>query len=414
MLAQLTKRPSAARNIALFLLFKFVQSLVFWQSVWFLYFQDLLSGAQAILLYAIYDLATTVLEVPSGFLSDRIGRRVTMVLSASAALLGALLLVGGSAFWVFATAQICLGAGAAFASGTDSSLLYESLTAEQREDEVERQELLAWRAGFAGFALSAVTGGFLAQIDLSLPFMVTVGTAGLALICAFAFCQIASSTPLATVSFAQQRSSLTEALRAPVLVWLFALTVVMYGFSHLPFVFGQPFILEALDRMGLASSAPAISGTVTALMMGLSLAASAAAPSLRSKIGLAPMLCLAVGMQIALVLCLALSNSGIVIALLVFRMVPDALSRPFVIARIQPELQDASRATYLSLQSLIGRLLFAASLWLAASGTSDTTLMSYPEIQQILWGYTAIGVAALVGLILWARGLPLEGKTPRA
>ena len=94
MLAQLTKRPSAARNIALFPLFKFVQSLVFWQSVWFLYFQDLLSGAQAILLYAIYDLATTVLEVPSGFLSDRIGRRVTMVLSASAALLGALLLVG--------------------------------------------------------------------------------------------------------------------------------------------------------------------------------------------------------------------------------------------------------------------------------------------------------------------------------
>ncbi|SHL15368.1 hypothetical protein SAMN05444414_10669 [Roseovarius marisflavi] len=42
----------AARNIAIY--------------PWFLYFQAQLSATEAILLYAIYDVGTTALEVPSG------------------------------------------------------------------------------------------------------------------------------------------------------------------------------------------------------------------------------------------------------------------------------------------------------------------------------------------------------------
>jgi hypothetical protein len=47
-----------------------------------------------------------------------------------------------------------------------------------------------------------------------------------------------------------QIPAMRAALGQPVLRWMFALAVVMYGFSHLPFVFGQPFILSALDRVG--------------------------------------------------------------------------------------------------------------------------------------------------------------------
>ena len=67
------------RNIALYPWFKFAQSLIFWQAVWFLYFQNVLSPAEAIILYAVYDISVTVLEVPSGYASDRLGRRRTLV-----------------------------------------------------------------------------------------------------------------------------------------------------------------------------------------------------------------------------------------------------------------------------------------------------------------------------------------------
>ena len=146
-------RPAdPAGNIALYPWFRVLKSLVFWQAVWFLYFQNTLSAAEAILLYAVYDVATTALEVPSGYMSDRLGRRLTLIASALAGLAGSMLLAFGDSFFVFALGQVLLGASAAFLSGTDSALLYESLVAAGRQDEIEEQELKAWRFSFSALA----------------------------------------------------------------------------------------------------------------------------------------------------------------------------------------------------------------------------------------------------------------------
>ena len=95
-----------SRNVALYPWFKFFQNLIFWQAVWFLYFQNTLSAAEAIALYAVYDIATTCLEVPSGYMSDRLGRRRTLIMASLAAILGSALLAIGGAFL-----GLCGGAG---------------------------------------------------------------------------------------------------------------------------------------------------------------------------------------------------------------------------------------------------------------------------------------------------------------
>ena len=171
-----TDITGATRNVAIYPWFKFCQSLIFWQAIWFLYFQNELSAAEAILLYAIYDVATTALEVPSGYMSDRLGRRFTLIASAIAGIAGAALLALGNSFWVFALAQVLLGAKIAFASGTDSALLYESLAATGRQNEIERQELKAWRFSFSALAISAVMGGALALQTDALPFFASAGS----------------------------------------------------------------------------------------------------------------------------------------------------------------------------------------------------------------------------------------------
>lgn len=164
---------AAARNVQLYPWFKFFQNLLFWQSTWFLFFQSELSAAQAILIYVFFEISTTIFEVPSGYLSDLVGRRFTLILSGLAGLTSALMQWFGGDFWVFAIAQIALGAHMAFASGTDSALLFESLAEDNRADEIEAQELRAWRFTMAAFAISAVTGGAMALIDLRLPFAAT-------------------------------------------------------------------------------------------------------------------------------------------------------------------------------------------------------------------------------------------------
>lgn len=356
------------RNIDLYPWFKFVQQLVFFQATWFLYFESRLSAAEAILLYVVADISTTVLEVPSGYMSDRLGRRLTLLAAALCGVAATALLVAGDGFTQFALANVLLGAAAAFASGTDSALLFESLKAEDRMAEVEAAALKAWRSGFAALALSALTGGMLAQFDAVLPYVATM----IATVALLAITAMFREPPhAARASHRDSLGAIRTSLVQPTLLWLMCLTVVMYVFSHVPFVFGQPFIREALASAGHADQAPLVSGGVTSAMMLVSVAVSLVALPVRRALGLPGTLLLAFAMQVALTAALAMSNSLFVVALLLLRMVPDSLSQPFILARMQPLLPDGIRATYLSLQSLAGRILFAGALGLAAVQTTD-------------------------------------------
>lgn len=388
------------RNIALYPWFKFVQQLLFWQAIWFLYFEARLSAAEAILLFVVADLATTVLEVPSGYMSDRIGRRKTLLVAAISYFLATGLLVVGEGFAQFALANVLLGAAWAFASGTDTSLLFQSLKAEGRESEVEAQELKAWRFSFAALALSALIGGALALYGEKLPYIATaVAAVGLLIL-----------TTLLREPPASPQSGHRENLRAigsslgqPTLLWLLCFWFGTYAFSHIPFVFGQPFIREAMSAAGYGDETPLVSGVVTFLMMTISLAVSLIAPALRRALGLAGILLLALVMQVGLTAALALSNSVFVIAVLLLRMVPESFTTAFMLARIQPLLPDTIRATYLSLQSLVGRVVFSAALSLAALYAPADAAIAYGDLQVILIAFTTLGAALLVTLAVTAR-----------
>ncbi len=390
----------ANRTIALIPWYQFLNSLLFWQAVWFLYFQANLSGAEAIILYSVYDISVTVLEVPSGYFSDRIGRRFTLLLSTLCSVAGCLVLALGGSFGLFALGQALIGAGSAFKSGTDSSLLYESLEIAGRADEVEVQEVRAWRFSLAGFALSAILGGAMSMWSASLPFFATALSFALAAVLVLAM----SEPPRkAHEALRGQLATLKTALLHPVLAWLFTLSVLMYGFSHLPFVFGQPFILTALEGWNLAADAPLVSGAVTGAMMLISVLASLVALRLRRALGLPLLLLCAFGLQIALVGALAASTSTLVIGVLLLRIVPDSLASPFILARIQPLLKDGTRATYLSLKSLGGKVLFAATLMFAATSASNAGLLPADDLQRILGWYTIGGLICIAALAITAR-----------
>lgn len=389
------------RNLALYPWFKFTQSLLFWQAVWFLYFQDMLTPAAAIAMYAVYDISVTVLEVPLGVLSDRIGRRRTLIAAAISGAAGSVMLALGDTFLMFAMGQALIGAGAAFASGTDSATLYETLVALGEKDEIEAQETRALQYSLSGFALSAVTGGAVALWS----FEATFWGAALALMVGFLLALRFTEPPRAEekVAASGQIAAMKAAIRQPVLRWIFVLAVAMYGFSHLPFVFGQPFIAASLADIGWGAETPLISGAVTAVMMGLSVVASLFALRLKGRLGLTGILSLAFGMQIVLIAVLTLTQSWLAIGVLFLRIVPDALSHPFKMGRIQPLLPDAVRATYVSMQSLAGKLVFSLSLLLAAGAATDVAALPYADIRLILGWYVAAGTLIWIGLMLTAR-----------
>lgn len=397
------ERSTVSRTISLYPWYKFVQSLLFWQATWFLYFQGTLSVADAILLYAVYDVSTTILEVPSGWMSDRLGRRLTLIISCVCGVLFGLFTALGDSFVLFAIGQVFLGASMALTSGTDSSLLFEALDAENRADEVRRHEMRAFQMSFAGLALSAIVGGALALVSPAGVFLLTSLSFVVALIICAAMVDPSAQRP--KTSRRQTLVSLRSALTDPPLIWLFVFGVLTYGFGHVPFVFGQPYIEMSLAAFGSSSEAALVSGIVTAVMMALSVAVSWISPTFFNRLGLGGLLLFAFALQVAIILVLAVSNSAFAIAVLLLRKVPDSLFKPFVTAYMQPRLCNESRATYLSIRNLCAQLVFAATLWAASHNVSDTQALPFEELSTILGWYAGSGLFCLAVLALTVRVL---------
>src|SRR6056297_3078966 len=96
------------RNVRLYPWYALAFNAYFWMPVFFLYFLRHMSLADVLRLEAIYYLGVVLLEVPSGYFSDRIGRKPTLLIANSALALAYLVFFLGDSFAVFALAQVLL------------------------------------------------------------------------------------------------------------------------------------------------------------------------------------------------------------------------------------------------------------------------------------------------------------------
>lgn len=137
-----------------------------WIPVFFLYFSKYASLEQVIQLSAVYYISVFILEVPSGYFSDKVGRKITLMISATSLVFAHSLFLVGEGFTVFAMGQFMLAAGIAFQSGTDTALHYDSLVAVGRESEYEVREARAEKFGLSSLAVATLLGGVLGSVDL--------------------------------------------------------------------------------------------------------------------------------------------------------------------------------------------------------------------------------------------------------
>lgn len=151
-----------------------------------LFYQDNgLSMSQIFILKSIYSIAMVATELPSGYLADVWGCRKTLLLGAILGTIGILIYSLTSGFNSFVVAEIILGIGFSFVSGADSALLYDSLKAENRENEYIKFEGRITSAGNFAEALAGVAGGLLATISLRTPYYFQFFVAATAIPAAF-------------------------------------------------------------------------------------------------------------------------------------------------------------------------------------------------------------------------------------
>lgn len=138
-----------------------------------------LNATKIFMLSAIYMASNFFFEIPSGYLSDSIGRRKTLLLCSFAYTLGGIIYAFSSSFYFFTFAQIIFGLGGSLLSGTDTSLIYDSLKQEKKTDTFKKVE--GGSRFFIRIAASSASfiGGLLVLISLRTPFYFAIGVSAL-------------------------------------------------------------------------------------------------------------------------------------------------------------------------------------------------------------------------------------------
>ncbi len=383
------------RNLRLYPWYRAARGAAFWLPVFFLYFASVLGPSDVLLLEALYYLAVVVAEVPSGYFSDRVGRRLTLLISAAATTLGCATFVLTGSFVPFALAQIGLAVGMAFNSGTDTALLYDSLQQLGRQEEIAKHEARGHSAGLAAMGAAALIGGLIAGLDMRFAYALSAVTGALAWAAAWHFSEPPHHRALPP---ARQLIEVTQRLRDPALRWVFAFVVAMTVFNHVPYELFQPWLellLESFDRPGYAVT-PAAAGLMIGAGFALSSWGARHAPALQQRFGTrATLLGVLVGQSVVMA-SMAIAVHPIVVLVLLMRSMAMGLIAPISLSVIHPRLDSGQRATYLSVQSLAGRLAFSASLVLAARAIGGAAHLDHPAMRTVLIGYLAL--AAVVGL----------------
>jgi MFS family permease len=358
-----------ARNLPVLYATRFLYQVHFLAAVLIPFFRDWggLSLGEILLLNAWFFLWVSALEVPTGGVADRFGRKASVLLGYAFGALGVAIYVSVPRFPVFLLAELVVALGTALASGADEALIYDSLAATGRTSEAARVFAHAQSFRLAGLVVGPIGGSFLNQW---LGLRATVA------------CQVIPMALAAVVGLALREPPRTERGRSPV-TWG---EVLREGAGH---VWASPALrVLALDMIAVNAISflaiwlyqPVLEaagvpvrwfGAVHVGLSSVQIVVLQVAGRLQSALGSRRrLLRLFPALAGAAYLGLALARSPVAVVPLLLCVFGFGLSRaPLLSADLNRHIPSERRATTLSAISMGSRLAITLGDSLAALGT---------------------------------------------
>jgi MFS family permease len=330
-------------------------------AMWVIYLQQRrgLNLAQATIVDVTFWIAATVGEVPTGIVADTFGRKTSLTAGAALLSFGTLAWAVAPTMLLIMLAYMTMAGGTTFLSGAEEAFFYESLHIIGSYGEYSR---LVGRAGatmLGATALGNIASGFLATIDLILPFLV----AGFSLLTMLGFVLSFKETQIKNKLGGQARKSYRQILQESVAAMRMR-PPLRYAMSYLALVPLAAIIMETFFVQPQAVSLGIPLAGVGAVVMAMQLtnmAGSTWSDRINAQLGENRVLYFAPVVIISSLILLAkLQRIPALLFIAVIGFVTAAL-RPLVLSRIQSEVSDDIRATILSMQSLMFTILVAFS-----------------------------------------------------
>ncbi len=414
------QRSDPQRNLSLIPIHQGLSSAYVWLPVMVLFTRSRFGLGQALTLSAFYYLSVVALEVPSGWMSDRLGRVITLRVAAASWIVGqACFLVGDDSFALIVAGNVFLAAGFASLSGTDVTFHYDTLEAIGRAGEYPARQAKVAAIGFAVSATSALVGGAIGFVALRAVFALALALAVAQFAVAMRLVEpsgggqgigpggVEGGDPVpGRTGLVDQLTSCIAYLRAPLLAWVFAYGVAMVTLEHVAVSVLQPWLTELNDGTATDIGAtPLLSGVVFAVVALFGAVAARSSEPLARRFGLIPTL-LGLGLLSAIIVTsMAIWVAPAVLVLIAFRSAQGAAAPVLISGAVASRVERNHRATLLSLDSLVGRLVWGLILLTVGRIVGDDVGRSLDLLSIVAW-------SMLAAITAWAVVLGRQRSAP--
>jgi len=164
-----------ARNIKLLALLNFFTDFVFFAPVAIIYFAKVTgSYTLGMSIFSIAYASSAFFEIPTGIISDHIGRKRTTIFGALSAIICISLYAIGGSYWMLFAGGLVQGLSRAFYSGNNDALLHDSLKVLKKENNYHIHLGTTSSTFQIALALASIIGSILASISFSLVMWISV------------------------------------------------------------------------------------------------------------------------------------------------------------------------------------------------------------------------------------------------
>jgi MFS family permease len=166
-----TDQKKLESNIWKFYLYQILYSLMFYTPIIVLFYQNSgLSLTQIMILQSISSIIWVVMEIPSGYFADMVGRKKSLLLTGVFATLAMVTFGLGQSFYHFLFATVFWAFAGVFISGADSAFIYDTLKALKKEDTYKKVWGHTVFCSSVGISIASIIGGLLGGMNLRYPF----------------------------------------------------------------------------------------------------------------------------------------------------------------------------------------------------------------------------------------------------
>ncbi len=193
-------------NAGLLVTINFLLGFVFWYGIEKVFLRDVIDiGAQGVGIIAItYMIIAVLLDVPSGIMADRWGRKKMLVTGIILFMIADVALGSATSFAGYLLATVLWALYFVAVSGTYESFTYESLAEEKRSSDYQKVDAFQRVAFMVGIFISSGLSGFLANwLGMEWPFYLSVVPLIIALFCAVRLKEPLVHKPHSQVGFFQ-------------------------------------------------------------------------------------------------------------------------------------------------------------------------------------------------------------------